>query len=98
MTSATELDSLHSALGEAERYAKELEARLAEREWRPIETAPRDGTWIWAFYPRKDRRQDEQTPARWHDCGPEPMWWDAAEHRDDEQPTHWMPLPEPPST
>ena len=68
-------------------------------EWQPIDTAPKDGTWIWAFYPRKFRHWDQYAVARWLDTpGNNSMWWDAAEHRDDEQPTHWRPLPPPPTS
>jgi len=70
MTNPQEIESLHSALGEAERYAKELEARLAEREWRPIETAPRDGRLIDVscidFYEGEHRIR--LTDVAWHEA------------------------------
>lgn len=97
----TEIDTLYSALGEAEAHAKELEARLAEREWRPIETAPRDGTRImlwWGYF------EPYMAPGRWnHVEGYDKVWegWeDDTPHIPGNQEciTHWMPLPEPPAT
>lgn len=57
-------------------------------EWQPIETAPKDGTFVLAYRP----------------CDPyfEPMYFnDGIWHWFDGdspsfQPTHWMPLPDPP--
>lgn len=67
-------------------------------DWKTIDTAPKDGTWFWAFYPRQHRYEDQFAVARWREAehGNEAMFWDSAEHRDDEQPTHWMPLPKLP--
>jgi hypothetical protein len=71
-----------------------------EEGWRPIETAPRDGTEIdlWGYWPENDRWK------RTADA-----WWDSAENcwRLDQyrhegmyvhRPrfTHWQPLPVPP--
>ena len=66
-------------------------------DWQPIETAPKDGRWVlvcggnwrvimawYALNPRIDR-------AYWKVSDE----WDDYELADD-QPTHWMPLPEPP--
>jgi hypothetical protein len=64
--------------------------------WRTIETAPKDGTPVLAYY--ADR------PWRWAIVHWVPQyfdgaWWGA---QDDEgplfAPTHWMPLPEAPLT
>ena len=66
-------------------------------EWQPIETAPKDGTWVlvcgngWdvmmASYSYDGRigRGYFWGPTEWDD-------YELAE----QQPTHWMPLPEPP--
>lgn len=61
-------------------------------DWQPIETAPKDGKSIlvvngnWIVTAHWHRSQQ-----CWASCGPtyERLPWD-------EQPTHWMPLPEPP--
>jgi hypothetical protein len=59
----------------------------AIREWQPIETAPKDGTQVWAWDAERG-----SNPALWV----EGAWWitydDAMIH-----PTHWMPLPDPPA-
>ena len=66
-------------------------------EWQPIETAPRNGRpifcWshdaafcgMWVGY-------WNALEGRWRDL------WVSDEDEDNVQPTHWMPLPEPPNT
>lgn len=72
-------------------YAEQLAAIQSTTQWRPIETAPKDGTriivgckdvvWCDAGWQNMKR-----VPDRWESfIGPVPF-----------QPTHWMPLPEPP--
>ena len=83
----------------------ELEAMRKDAErylWRPIETAPKDGTEILVYCPRLG----VCGPAKW-DVNkfaktPRPFWshwgeriWGVTWVRSD-QPTHWMPLPGPP--
>jgi hypothetical protein len=87
-------------------------------EWKPIETAPRDGSWlllkggnhgIWrdddeveqapvvcAFYNGKneywcDDANDMVDYEVWAYC-----FWDSGWRSVYVNPTHWMPLPEPP--
>lgn len=65
--------------------------------WRPIETAPKDGTWVILYAPAGGVQ-----PGYW---GPsyfdyDPMWLQYA-HRSEArevvgEPTHWMPLPNSP--
>lgn len=63
-----------------------------ESAWRPIETAPKDGSTILVFRPRA-RRYPVVGTDYWSDrlgnC------W--ARSPDDEQPTHWRPFPSPPA-
>ena len=66
-------------------------------QWQPIETAPKDGTWVWAFWPVQ-ATEDQQRPSLWVKDDPDgPRWQDAADHIDWTQPTHWQPLPAPPT-
>lgn len=65
-------------------------------DWQPIETAPKDGTRLWLFYP--DARADDQQVVGWFvdDLRNGPRWIDHADCREFDEPTHWMPLPDPP--
>lgn len=76
-------------------------------EWQPIETAPKDGTRVLVYgtYQWEDYLDRQQTGAVtayyiaadfWDD---EDIGWvliSTNPYRDRAQPTHWMPLPEPP--
>lgn len=68
-------------------------------EWQPIETAPKDGTTILAFYPSLTgytARQDV-APIHWSEWG-NGVWENATSGgKPSSLPTHWMPLPEPPT-
>ena len=69
-------------------------------EWQPIETAPRDGTNIVLFDGQRVSVGGWVSAA---DQGAEPGeeylisagWWSL--DLSDNQPTHWMPLPDPPT-
>ena len=73
-------------------------------DWRPISTAPKDGTYIllWPVGRAVIRHGYAPTSAvgmaRWHQPGnPErPGYWSAAGHGECNRPSHWMPLPAPP--
>lgn len=63
-------------------------------KWQSIETAPKDGTVIWAF-------NGEQGRMKWISGDGYALWsWDDETLADidasPDQPTNWMPLPEPP--
>ena len=76
---------------EAEAYAAELEAKLA---WKPIETAPKDGTRILIYDP-EDWSEDE--PPTIYVCFWKGYWCEAeGEQYTLFKPTHWMELPEEP--
>jgi hypothetical protein len=78
-------------------------------KWQPIESAPRDGTKILGFSPEFGQREtlmgryQKGSPgyARWEEGdGPLNYGWDWVEPISNSaftwEPTHWMPLPEPP--
>ena len=57
-------------------------------EWQPIETAPKDGTRVLIF------SVDEVVVAHYEGD----MWCENEYDNLWHNPTHWMPLPEPPTT
>lgn len=80
-------------------------------EWQPIETAPKDGTWIVLLIPKSCQDSNRPKPwvetARWVEDHIES--WDQIDENTKrrkfndyshwscyETPTHWQPLPEPP--
>ena len=74
--------------------AAELAAAREAQKWRPIETAPRDGSVILAGYHREEGWWSDLYDAEEHG-------FDAATHgftRDVAPLTHWLPLPGPPAT
>ena len=83
-----------------------------EQEWQPIETAPRDGAEVLLYAPSRMTYGKWSAPSpepriKYRDgFAPEPEWdefepywasWDGG-FTDESPPTHWMPLPEPPSS
>jgi hypothetical protein len=70
--------------------------------WQPIETAPKDGTCVIVYPPTFDglvscAKWDEDRYAK----RPRPYWrrmdaFGQVTRSRDNQPTHWMPLPDPP--
>jgi hypothetical protein len=60
-------------------------------EWQPIETAPKDGTPVMIYDPEFSIKV--YVAAWMYDF----QWVEAdGEHHLEFNPTHWMPLPEPP--
>lgn len=62
--------------------------------WQPIETAPKDGTEVWAF-------NGEQARMRWIEGPGYALWVWVDELLEDadpspDQPTHWQPIPAAP--
>lgn len=83
-----------------ELQAGDLRAVLALLEWQPIETAPKDGTPILLYWPgHRGHIATNCFVARWNVLAEDwlssgqPVWRGAGIY----EPTHWMPLPEPPS-
>lgn len=86
---------------ERDRYCEELEAKVAARPgssdltapWQAIETAPKDGTAVIGFDPRNGNDfLNNAEFMRWIDGA----WRDPETYK--RKPTHWMPLPHPPTT
>jgi len=70
----------------------------AEREWQPIETAPKDGTEIRLYDKTYDICMGSWKYMSYDELGgiyePNCQWWES--HGYKLRPTLWMPLPEPP--
>ena len=58
--------------------------------WQPIETAPKDGTWIMTYCPALSVAS-YPTVVFWDDG-----WVPPGNDLSEVEPTHWMPLPAPP--
>ena len=67
--------------------------------WQPIETAPMDGTEVVLFYPHLTDA-GFVTAGYWYRGGEhyESHWYADLVNGGASPPTHWMPLPAPPST
>ena len=74
--------------------SEDIEA-MRDDEWRPIETAPRDGTVIIAYGGDLGYENPTVASVAWDD-GWHLDQWETPENS--ANPTHWMPLPEPPVT
>jgi hypothetical protein len=61
-------------------------------DWRKIETAPRPHQGILILFCPEDDTRGSVTAGYWTEHG----WFGWHEDYLDFQPTHWMPLPEPP--
>lgn len=59
-------------------------------EWQPIETAPKDGTYILGYGEHDHRGHYIDAIHWWHDR------WTIEWMSGFQRPTHWMPLPAPP--
>lgn len=99
MSMALDHSHLYRMMAERmEQAADEIE-RLQAQAWQPIETAPRDGTDILVW------DGERRTMTLWGKVSHVPIfgfldvWGCDAEDIDlmDPQPTHWMPLPDPPA-
>lgn len=66
--------------------------QLANVQWLPIESAPKDGTYILIY--SKDDAWGEPCMAT---CKWENGWWEPIDSNPIHDPTHWMPLPNPPT-
>ena len=82
-------------------------------EWQPIETAPKDGTWILVWGgeatderdDRNDKAERSHAVAQWttylngrhHEGHWQFAWYDGGFYGYYDKPTHWMLLPAPPT-
>ena len=68
--------------------ADRIEALMAERQWQPIKTAPKDGMTVllWVPYATPSVSVGYFVYELWFNDGGRPT-----------SPTHWMPLPAPPA-
>lgn len=75
------------------------EERRRMSEWRPIETAPKDGTRVLVgrFAPDRYKREGTIAVDYWHTGARNDFvgWGKFNMHH--WPPTHWMPLPDPPA-
>lgn len=79
-----------------EDYADALAMTIAQRDWQPIETAPKDGAEILSFGALGlvlVRYKESQVVwlCNWEHT------WDSTPLAVSHNPTHWMPLPTPPN-
>jgi hypothetical protein len=78
----------------------EAAAKLRAMKWQPIETAPKDETSVllYGFWEGELNARDDQ-PEVWKAHFAYDKWWvEGGEYYSQcvINPTHWMPLPEPP--
>ena len=91
-------DKILRAAGSALRHyelasRQKIVAAAAEMigEWLPIDSAPKNGTWFWAFFPFKSG-EETQGLCHWRN---RQGWSDL--NLVINQPSHWRPLPSPPA-
>lgn len=91
------------AIRQAARHMEDIARTLNSiaRPWQPIETAPRDGAEVLVCRAYEDGKAEYAVAHNyddgngWRDMGD--LGWAGMIHDDDNQPTHWMPLPPPPT-
>lgn len=68
-------------------------------DWRPIETAPKDGTRALYYQPGNPKASNRRARSAIIRTDSFNKLWPQAHHQFPESPyTHWMPLPEPPES
>ena len=75
----------------------QAEDREQPQGWQPIETAPKDGTAILLWWPYWS--SSRAIVGWWAPRQPDLGWsaWESSYQGNCPGPTHWMPLPEPPT-
>ncbi len=91
---------LQEELLDAAVYVERIRALLAIAEtqgWQPIETCPRDGTWVWAYWNAPTPHPEFAHKATCVTAYIDFEWRDPDDHENVYgEPTHWQPLPPPP--
>ena len=100
------LEAARGDAAEAKQNGYELGLLAAAREdgWQPIETAPKDGTWVLLAggdidYGWDDPSKPASVVGQWtadSECW-QFAWYDGGFYGEYETPTHWRPLPAPPA-
>jgi len=90
-----------------EEIAQKSDTQSGQREWQPIESAPKDGTPIRLYDPEyDDEEMNSSLDGHWSDGahddqgGFQAAVWDNSQDyfaTVDVNPTHWTPLPKPPA-
>ena len=80
---------------------------MAQSDWMPMETAPKDGSIVLGFFPNMwlpggdyrfpDRRWGMGS-VRWDGSEDSGFYWSLLDGDSVGDPTHWMPLPDPPES
>ena len=66
-------------------------------DWRPIETAPKDGTWFLAYVPEfACMAWGPHEFCAWTTDYSGRSYWCETDTSEEIEPIHWMPLPSPP--
>ena len=66
-------------------------------DWKPIETAPKDGTSVLLWRTNIDGSDGRVTVGSWHETYGG-SWWDEGMEYTFDHMTHWRPLPAPPAS
>lgn len=74
----------------------ETEEGTVGEQWRPIETAPKDGTWVLLWFDA----DEYAVSGAWMRPGRDYIahWCAFGRWTPGDAPTHWMPLPAPPAS
>lgn len=64
-------------------------------QWQPIDTAPKDGTWVLLLWPINSHVGPVACEGQYyHAKDGDSFWWSMLKLKT--EPTHWMPLPPTP--
>lgn len=82
-------------------FRREIKPEPIASRWQSMDTAPKDGTWILAWYRNRGRAEMARWESEIYHKKPKPYWhtaflWGVIENRNN-PPSHWQPLPEGPT-